>query len=96
MLMTVAETGNSVYTCHYTIRCQSITGLVAKISIQDLLRKIKSPQSGEMIQNFEFIMKHKAQLVQKHLQQRKEWSLIYVDEFKAFYCKLFMVPLVED
>jgi hypothetical protein len=63
MLMTDAETGNSQLTSHYTVRCYSLNGVVAKISIQDLLRKIKSAQTTETIKNFEFFMKHKAELV---------------------------------
>ena len=62
--MTDAATGDSLLTCHYTVRCHSLIGRVAKISIQDLLRKIKSAQTNETIKNFEFFMKHKAELVQ--------------------------------
>ena len=40
--MTDATSGDSLLTSHYTVRCHSLNGRVAKLSIQDLLRKIKS------------------------------------------------------
>lgn len=63
--MTDAVTGDSLLTSHYTVRCLSLNGLVGKISIQDLLRKIKTGSTNETIRNFEFFMKHKADLVQQ-------------------------------
>lgn len=49
MLMTNHETGESLLKGHYTIRCVSLTGVLYKISIMDLLRKLKSAPTNETL-----------------------------------------------
>jgi hypothetical protein len=67
MLMTSSETDESLLTSHYTVRCLSLTGLVIKISIHDLLRKLKTAPTNETVQNMEFFMRHKADLAQQQM-----------------------------